>query len=46
MHTIYVKLTMYNTTTADFNYKVLQDRKWDHVTLANNTFCISALKFL
>ena len=46
MYNIYVKLSTDNTTTANINYEVLYDYKWDHMTLKNNTLYRAAFKFL
>ena len=46
MYNIYVKRTIYNTTTADINYKELYDCKWYPMTLTNNTLYTVAFRFL
>jgi hypothetical protein len=46
MYNIYVKLTVYNTTTTYINYKELYDCKWDPMTLTNSTLYTAAFKFL
>ena len=46
MCTIFVKLTIDNTTTAGINYKELYNYKLDPMTLTKNILYTQAFKFL